>query len=243
MGVGIYSALSGINVLDTQLEVAAHNMANISSPGFKQEEVSFSSVLARHGGNGSTANPSTPFVDLGKRQRDFSAGTAMSTGNAMDLSIQGPGFFEISTKQGLMYTRNGAFATDATGTLVDAHGNPVNGAGGPLIIGSGGDIKINEGGVVTVNGEEKGKLKIVDFADRQKLQPVGGTMFAATGLTSSEVASPSVMQGTLESSNSNMVMNLVKLIEISRQQQAYYKVIDAQTRLDQQTASTIGRVS
>lgn len=239
MASGIYSALSGMRAKQLELETVSHNLANASTNGFKEENISFAAVMGRN----EAAGAPTPFATVNAQQRHFGPGTLMDTGNPLDLSIAGDAFFEVQSANGdAMYTRNGAFALNTQGELVTTNGERVLGQGGPLSV-QGGTVAVASDGSIAVDGEVRGRLKLVKFATPQALQARGGTMFSATeSAGATDGADSQVMQGRLESSNTNVVSNLVKLIEIARQYQTYQQVISEQTKLEQAAANSIARM-
>lgn len=243
MSIGIYSALSGIKIKEEELDLVAHNLANSSTNGYKEENVAFEAVLGTYQNGGADAS-ATPFSVVGKRSYNFQPGPIVTTNNSFDLAIQGDGFFEIQTEKGTFYTRDGAFSTDSTGKLVNQKGDLVVGSTGAIQVGTDGNVQISPSGTVTVNGEQKGSVKIVNFADPQKLQAAGGNYFRASGdAAPTNAANPSVLQGKLEQSNTNVMLSLVKLVEISKQYQTYQKMISNQTRLESESATSLGKVS
>ena len=242
MAIGIYSALSGTVNKEEELEAVAHNIANASANGFKEHKISFGSVLSKYQ---SDINPSaTPFAEITERSIDFSPGTLVQTSNDLDMAIDGEGFFEVQKGSESLYTRNGTFAIDSSGNLVTASGHLVMGTSGAIQIGNGGNVQISSSGNIQVDGEDRGSLKVVRFGDTSQLSPVGSSMFkAAAGASPSLNPQAQVLQGKLESSNVNVMRNLITLIEVSREYQTYQKVISAQNKLDQEGTPSIGKVA
>lgn len=244
MGIGIYSALSGMKVKLEELEMVAHNLANANTVGFKERDVAFSSVLAENMKPAGGEEQDTPFVKLEDHSFDLTQGAIFKTGNELDLAIQGDSFFEVQTDQGTFYTKNGSFTRDNTGKLVTQAGQTVMGQGGAIDLGTVGKVEISQSGTITVDGQDRGAIKLVKFADSQMLEAKGGNLFAAKPQAQPTLdESPNVLQGQLENSNTNMMKNIVKLIDISRQYQTYQKVLNTQSDLDKTSATEIGQVS
>lgn len=244
MSQGIYSALSGIKLKEEELETVAHNLANATTNGYKENRISFSSVLSKFQGTESDGSQSTPFVEVGSRTIDLSQGPVLSTSNYLDVALQGKGFLEVQTAQGTFYTRNGSLALNANQELVLQSGGKVSGATGAIRISKPGTVEIATTGVIKVDNEEIGKIKIVTFDQEDALEPTGASLYKMKeGVSTKLDADTQVLQGKLESSNTNVVRNLVKLIQISREYQSYQKVISAQSKLEQEAASTVGRIT
>lgn len=243
MTIGIYSALSGIKMRSLELENASHNLANASTAGFKEKQLSFSAVLSSKAAPGSN---DLPFSDVSKETLSFDSGPITSTNRPLDVAIQGDGFFEVQTEQGIAYTRNGAFAVDTGGNLVMAKGAKVMGTNGLIDMSGEGAIAFSDNGQVTVGGEDRGQLKVVEFSKEamENMEPIGGTMFRVkSGETGALTQRPNILQGSLESSNTNVVLNLVKLIEVARQTQTYNKVLSEQRGMDQKAANSIANLA
>lgn len=243
MSIGIYSALSGIKIKEEELDLVAHNLANSSTNAYKEENISFEAVLGTYQDTDNPDQQSTPFSIIGERSYNFQPGPVVTTNNTFDLAIQGDGFFEIQTERGTFYTRDGAFSLNSLGQLVTQKGDQVVGGQGAIEIGTGNNVQITPGGAITVDGEQRGAIKLVSFADPQKLSAAGGGYFSAgAGANPTAAAGNTVLQGKLEHSNTNVMLSLVKLIEISRQYQSYQKIISSQSRLESEAVSTLGKI-
>ena len=136
MDSGYYAACAGLAAQTQALELVAHNLANLSTVGYRGEEATFHSLLA--GGSVVSSNPLNTAVNdygvLGGSRLDLNAGSLVSTGNPLDLAIAGSGFFVVQSAQGLVYTRNGSFHVTLAGQLVTAQGDAVWGQQGPIIL-------------------------------------------------------------------------------------------------------------
>lgn len=239
MTIGMFSTLSGMKMKESELEVVAHNLANVATSGFKENRVAFEAVLGNQGQRSELPDANaTPFAVMGKVKHNLLDGPSLSTSNPLDVAIQGEGFFEVQTEQGTVYTRDGGFSLNRTGELVTLKGDRVMGANGALTIGSGSPITISGNGSIWVGEEERGRLKLVKFVDPEKLTPVGAASFRAEeGAQPTVVTDPTVVQGRLEGSNVNVTLNLVRLIEIARQYQMYQKAMNEQERLSREAAA------
>lgn len=168
-------------------------------------------------------------------------GNHQRTDNPLDLALEGPGFFVLDTPQGQRYVRTLSLSPERG--LVTGEGYAVMGQFGPLPDFPG-DWRIDEQGTVWLDGEVFDFLQIVDFADRDGLQKIGQTVFAATDASGQPqpIAEPLVRPGYLERSNINPVSEMVQLINIMRAYEASQKAIQVQDQTLDRAANDIGRV-
>lgn len=214
MNNGIYAASAGLLARTQQLDIAAENLANANTTGFRGSRVSFRSQMMNASANVAAQSVST-FGLLGTPQTDFSQGSLQQTGNPLDLALEGQGFFAVQSPTGTQYTRNGNFHVTRSGRLVTAEGYPVLGANGPITLPTG-DASISSAGVISINGDLAGQLKLSAFARDVPLTPLGNGYFSAPQAAATPATQLSVQQGALESSNVNPVASAVGLISIQR---------------------------
>lgn len=239
---GIHSALSGAVTKELELQTLANNLANANTPGFKSSILSFEAILAKKQPEESSDTASTPSTALVEQGYDFKAGSFTRTGSDYDLAIQGEGFFEVNTSQGPRYTRNGVFTLNADGVLVTNSGDPVIGQSGSIKVDPAAkNFEVTSKGNILVDGREIDKIKVVRFEDQKKLKAVGGVLFedesGAGSLISDEAT---ILQGVRESSNVNIMKNMVKLIEVNRNYQTYQKVIQMKAKED--SSNSLGQI-
>ncbi len=220
----MFSAISGLTVHQTMLDVTANNIANVNTIGFKSERASFEDALSQlqKGSSAPTAttggtNPQQIGlgVRLGSINNIMTAGAVQTTGNSLDVAIQGDGFFRVvadpTTLGGTpsyMYTRAGSFTTDANGDMVtndgdyvvgfkfDSSGNPLTGAANEtkITIPPGSQsVTIGQNGTVSVTDSAGAVTKVAvislaTFPNNAGLQRVGGNNFIATNNTGAETA-------------------------------------------------------
>ena len=213
--------------LQHEMEVVANNIANIDTNGFKADFSLFEEYLmsgARDGGR-RMADGRVSFVNDRGTLLDFNQGPLQRTGSPLDLAINGDGFLVIQTPQGERYTRNGALEINAQGELVTSEGYQVLGDGGPIAfqpqdIG----ITINQEGTVSVKDGAnatieivRGRLRIVNFAQPQRLQKEGGSILGAPAdMPATPSTTARVIQGALEKSNVRPIAEMSHMIEVSR---------------------------
>jgi flagellar basal-body rod protein FlgF len=218
---GIELASSGLDAYANVQEVIARNLANANTVGFKKNIISFKTVLTQ-----------TEDVETSSLQTnygiDYSKGSLIYTGNALDMAVDGNGFFTLETENGVKYTRNGKFQLSSTGEIITDSGAKLLGQGGPIQIPkSGGEIVIDNNGNVKVNGKEIGKLMITNFNDLTSLVPTGNSTFTAPldSIDEDGEAKFKVAQGYLEGSNVSVVTEMVDMITNMRSYEASNNVL------------------
>lgn len=208
-----YIALSGQNARQQQMDVLANNIANLSTPGFKGEEMMFHEFLT-----GASGSDPSSYVNITGNARDMSQGPLTHTGNSLDLALNGPGFLTVSTPSGNEYTRDGQLTLDAQGQLVTMGGFVVQGDGGsPIVIPSGaGNVTIGTDGTVATAQGKIGKIPVVNFADPQNMAEQQGGLFTTTQ-TPQPITTTQVEQGTIEESNVQPIVEMTKLMDATHE--------------------------
>jgi len=240
----MYAASAGALGTQQRLDVLANNLANINTTGFKQDKLIFSVPVEKEGSSSTDYLEATPPPIPSGSRTDFSQGVLRHTNNAMDLGLDGDGFFCIQTPEGTHYTRNGSFSINGDGILTTREGFPVMGNGGEIAI-NGNDVHVDEGGTVSVDGSEVDTLKVVTVSQPGSLKKMGNTLFALNG---SEVAKEKaegfkVMQGYVETSNVNGTRVMTEMIDISRSYESYQKVIQFLDDATKKSVNEVGRLA
>lgn len=224
-----YIALAHQNAMWRKLDVAANNVANMNTPGYKGEELMFTDYLTR------VDNSDSPFKerviyprDIGIA-RDMTEGIWQPTANPLDVAIAGEGYFVVETAAGEMYTRNGHFRLNQEGALISSSGNPVLSTNGtPFFLAPNeAEINISENGTITTENGPVGQLRVVRFDDPQNIQKAGDSLFY-TDQQAQDMPDPKIHQGVLESSNVNAVVEMTRLIEINRSYTDAQKMIESE---------------
>ncbi len=217
--------LSRQMALGRQLDIIANNIANLNTTGFKADQSLFEEYL------GPVASDNT-FVGRDRRVsyvqdrgswRDYSVGAVQRTGNPLDVAIDGDGFLTVQTAAGQRYTRNGSLQLNDTGTLVTENGDAVVGSNGPIVLQPGDhDINIAADGTLTVHPSSsnvdtvRGTIQIAAFANRQRLQKDGNGLYSAPATAQQQPATARLIQGAIEKSNVNSVLEMTRMIEVTR---------------------------
>ena len=236
MSGSIYLAASGAVLQQLKLEILANNVANVNTSGYKEDLPVFrlynDTPTDQNTDNNNQTNPLkqeiSPYTPPFAVRTNFSAGSIRSTGNPLDLALNGDGFFTVQTAEGVRYTRQGNFCLNENGVLVTQNGDPVMGQGAEIII-DGREITVGSDGTIEVDGNIVDQLRLVHFDDLKQLKKVGHTMFEpADGLKSDielNADDTTVNQGFIELSNVNAIRAMTDMIEALRVSEAYQKVI------------------
>jgi flagellar basal-body rod protein FlgF len=220
-------ALSHQAALRRQMDVVANNFANMNTTGYKSERTMFvEHLIPSRDGNG-LGGDALAFVRDIATARDFSQGRERETGNPLDLAIEGEGFFAVESPGGERYTRNGRFSVDESGQLITAHGMAVlTSNGGPIYFSPADtDITISRDGVVSTENGEIGRLRIVRFENPHNLRVVSGGLMSSPDRPE-EMETVNVMQGVLEGSNVEPILEMVRMIRVQRAYDSARRLID-----------------
>ncbi len=247
MNPALWVAKTGLDAQQMRLAVVSNNLANVNTTGFKRSRAVFEDLLyqnVRQVGAQSSQNTQLPSgLSLGTGVRPvateklFTQGNLVQTSNPLDMAIQGRGFFQVTTPDGtLAYTRDGSFQVDAQGQMVTSNGYILQ----PAITVPQNTISVTVGsdGVVSalVAGStaptQIGNLQLADFINPTGLQPIGENLYReSTASGSPQTGNPgltglgTLVQGSVESSNVNVVEELVNMIETQRAYEMNSKAI------------------
>ena len=198
--------------LMAEMQSVANNIANAATTGFRREGVIFSEYV-----RASPGGPSLSLAVARARNIDLTAGPVTETGGAYDLAIRGEGFFAVETPEGPRLTRAGHFIPNAQGDLVTPDGHLLLGAGGaPVFVPPDArDVTISEDGTLSADGAPIAQIGLVLPEDPLSLRHEPGVLFAFEGaLLPAEDAT--LLQGRLEGSNVNPVLEIARMIEVQR---------------------------
>jgi flagellar basal-body rod protein FlgG len=245
----LYTAASGMNAQQTNIDNVAHNLANVNTTGFKKSRIEFEDLVyqeMRVAGSSASASTEAPVgldVGLGTRAvataRNFSSGNLRSTGSPLDLAIEGEGFLQVSLPDGTTgYSRAGTLHMDAQGLVVTSEGYPIE----PQITipANATSVSISKDGIVsaTIAGQtgsqQLGTLELASFANPAGLRPIGGNLFTPTTASGeAEAGAPgsdgrgTLAQGFVEDSNVSVVEEMVNMIIGQRAYEANSRVVKA----------------
>jgi flagellar basal body rod protein FlgG len=244
---GIYTIASGGVAAMARLDSAAQNLANVGTAGYKAERVTFSlrPLVAGPAGIDPVLARTAAQVQHVATVRDFSQGPIRTTGNPLDVSVAGQGFFAVQTARGERYTRQGSFERDAEGYLVTVGGERVLSDQQTDIRLGEEAVEIGQDGTIRADGVEVARLRVVSFGERPALVPEGRALFApapgAVGraLTANETR---VVPASIEGANVDAIRGLVDMVELTRGFESYMKALQRLDETTERSISDVGRV-
>ncbi len=245
--------LSRQTTLERQLEVIANNIANVNTTGYKADQSLFEEFLTSgaHEDNFIGSDRRVSYVQDRGTYRDFSQGALQQTTNPLDVAIDGNGYLVVQTPGGERYTRNGALQINAQGQLVTADGNLVLGDNGPIVFQqTDHDVSITPDGRITViegassnnNETTRGTLRVVSFAQPQLLQKEGNNLYSAPAGGAIPDTTSQLKQGALEKSNVHAVVEITRMIQISRAYQQMATLLQQQSDLHKNAIQQLAQV-
>lgn len=255
---GIYTAASGLGVLQTRMDATSNNLANISTNAFKQDRVLSSSfpnfMLQEKTRTGIAGRSFGSWAPIGRTNQgtvvsgvltDYNAGVLKETGQETDLALSGEGFFafEVQEENGsrVLYSRDGELHRDSEGYLVNSRGHRLLGENGPVQV-SGGNFTVEATGVLLTSDNEETLLTILDFPEKSKLAKEGDSYYSALEGEGIAAENPGIKQGFLERSNVDLPIETVRMIEIVRAYEAGQKLLQAQDGLLDSAINRVGMV-
>jgi len=238
---GIYNSASAMIPRICQQEVIANNIANVSTPGFKKDSV-FITELSKAQARNLPVKSDWERPMLDQVYTDYGQGALDQTGNQLDIAIDGPGFFVTQDSAGeTALTRDGVFTRDNLGFLVTADGETVLSDSGPVQLPDGA-VSVSDDGVVSVDGTEINRLRVATVDDPSQLEKIRpGKYQVPPGVSLTAAANFAVRQGYLESSNVDVVMQMVEMISSYRNYEADSKALQTQDESLGRLISEVGR--
>jgi flagellar basal-body rod protein FlgF len=266
---GIYTALSGAKAQSLRLDTIANNLANVNTTGFKKDQQVFKEYLTSNEKDPEVMKvPRIPasvesfydmqggdksFVDTAGTYTDFSQGSIKSTGNNLDIALDGKGFFEIDTPQGLRLTRNGSLKVDSNGLLVNSQGMPILKTAPEgtapnervIQVSNKQNIQIQDNGDIYDGQTLIARISVIDVVNKESLHKIGTSNYAFKPNFRPEVvnvATPSIKQGFLEGSNVNVVQEMTDMIATTRMFDSTQQAIKAYDSMNDKLINVIGSV-
>ena len=249
----LWIAKTGMTAQQTQLDVISHNLANVSTTGFKRNNAVFEDLIYQNlrqvGSNTTEQNqlPTGLHLGLGVRtvatSRNFTQGSLQETKNNLDVAINGNGFFEVTMPDGTIgYTRDGSFQVSAQGQIVTNNGYLLN--PGITIPANAQSVTVGNDGTVSVvlpgnaQPQSVGQIQLASFINPAGLEPKGQNLFAETAASGSpQTGAPgsnalgSLRQGFVETSNVNVVEELIGMIQTQRAYELNSKAIQTSDQM------------
>jgi len=235
-------------VLRRDLDIIANNVANLDTPGFRGEALLFDDFLMPVARDPDFARPADQRIDFvldAGSSHDFAPGAITQTGNPLDVALQGDAWFVVDANGEERYTRAGNFTVDAGGRLVTAGGLPVMSEGGPISFGPGEtDVTITPEGTVSSSAGVKGRLRLAAFDDNRVLSRIGDNLFAASNDAApiAPAGNVRIVQGALEQSNVDGVIEMTRLIAVTRAYEQLSRLLQSQDELRDRAIGRLGRL-
>ena len=227
MDSGYYAAMTGLIARTQALDIAATNLANAQTPGYRSEQEYFRSALmgpdAADSQLGRTVNN---FGLLGGDRLNLEQGSLDPTGNPLDLAIEGEGFFQIQTRNGLRYTRDGSFHRAPGGLMVTAGGDPVLSTAGQPIPVPPGQITVGVDGVLSAAGGVVATVGVFSFPAGTQLTAEGTNRYVAPDQAKVSVSkAATIHEGALETANQGVIPGTLNLILVQREAEMMQKAL------------------
>jgi flagellar basal-body rod protein FlgG len=216
-------------------DVISNNLSNIQTAGFKKDVPIFYAILDQAANRIQSASS-----DAVKTL--FHQGSIQRTGNSFDLAIDGEGFFKVMTPEGVRYTRAGNFGLSKEKVLKSSDGFPVLGRKGEIRM-EGQTLVVEANGSIKVDGNEQDQITRVTFPNLNLLKKEGHSLFRLEEPQNEiEARDSQIVQGALESSNVNLVGEMIDLVDSMRSYEACLKLIQSNDELNAKVANELGKV-
>lgn len=233
-----YIVLSRQTAMRRQLDVIANNIANMSSTAFKSEQVLFNEYLV----DGEERSKIAFVTDIGTA-RNLAAGEFIRTENPLDLAIRGRAYLTVETPEGERYTRNGSLRIDGEGFLVTSYGHKILDDTGQAIELDPNDprLSVAHDGTLTGGQGPIGRIALVTFENEQNLEQIGSGLYR-TDDQPIEAEDATVEQGMLENSNVEPILEMTRMIELSRSYQSTNSMMTREDEMRRRGIERLGRV-
>ncbi|NLJ87877.1 MAG: flagellar basal-body rod protein FlgF [Epulopiscium sp.] len=249
---GLYTSAIGMTTQFKRMDVISNNLANADNTGFKKDIVvsrSFPEELTKRINdqkNGFSNNQNIGRMSLGlyvdEVYTNFRQGSLAQTSDPFNLALEGRGFFAIQGEDGVeRYTRDGSFVLNSDGRLMTKEGNLVLGENGVISLEQG-DVRIDEEGNIFLDNELVDRLRIVNFDNPETLRKVGDNLLERSNQTQEIAFEGRVTQGFLETSNVNVVDEMIDMITATRIYEANQKAIQTHDETLGKAVNEVGRL-
>jgi flagellar basal-body rod protein FlgF len=245
MDSGYYAAFAGLVARTQALDTSASNLANAQTAGYRAEREYFRSVLLDPlGGDSQLGGTVNNFGVLGGDHLDMGQGLLTATGNALDLAIEGQGFFAVQTQAGVRYTRDGSFHRTRDGQLVTTAGEPVLSSQSRPIPVPPGEVSVGADGALSVAGGTVATVGVFTFPAGTQLIPEGKNRYLPPARVQAVAATgANVHQGALEASNQDVIQGSLDLIMMQRQAETMQRALTIfHTEFNKTAAEDLPRV-
>jgi flagellar basal-body rod protein FlgF len=245
MDNALYVGLSRQIVLKRQMDIVANNIANTDTNGFKVESLMTKEVPGPPAFTLEGPRP-VKFVGDDGVARDFGEGALRRTDAPFDVAVDGQGFFKVTTKAGDRFTRDGHLRLDDTGKLTTQAGNPVADDGGGEIVLDPlkGEVTVAADGTVSQGTDRVAKIGVYQFASLGALEKTGDNLYKnSSNQQPTPATAAKVRQGMLEGSNVNSILEITRMIEVSRAYEQTTQMMSSEADLSRNSVARLGRIN
>jgi flagellar basal body rod protein FlgG len=237
------SAASGKKARMESLDMLANNIANTATIAFKADR-EFYGVYVSEAGGVDAAGLQSPVIE--KHWTDFSQGTLVTTGNALDIGVSGRGFFVVDSASGPLYTRNGNFRLGPTGQIETQDGNPLRVRtpdNRPIRLNPQRPVDISTDGTVRQDGQPLGRIELFDLDNSAAILKRGSTYFQWLDSGAPNAAAAELHQGKTEASNVPVAESAVRLVSVMRQFEMLQRAMSLGGEMNRRAVEEVAKVS
>ncbi|MCP4247627.1 MAG: flagellar hook-basal body protein [bacterium] len=255
MTYGLWLSAGGMQANEYRQSILANNLANANTVGFKKDLAVMRERAVESRTGADAGRFGHPLLDglsggtfVAPTIHSFANGSRENTGNPLDATIDGEGFFTVRVGDDTRYTRDGRFTVNTQNELVMAAGDGrqkvLDESGAPIVLlpASAGSARIAADGTVRQGDDVVARLGVAEFADRNDLRKVGANLFRATGDRPLPATRSTLVPGSVEQSNADPITGLAQMIEVSRAYQLNAQMISLQDTMIGQAVSRVGRI-
>jgi flagellar basal-body rod protein FlgF len=240
------AAASGIRARLESLDMLANNIANASAPGFKADHEFYGLYLSAEAAHSPDGTTPVVLPVIERQWIDFTQGSLTPTANPLDLALSGQGFFVAQSPGGPLFTRAGSFRISPQGQLETQEGFQVQGQDGkPILLDNARAVEVSPDGSVRQDGEDVGKIAVVNFQDPSALEKRGKNYFR-TDLASMPplpATQTEIRQGKLEAANAQPAESAVRLVNVLRQFETLQKAMAIGADMNRRAVEEVARVT
>jgi len=235
-------AAAGMQSRMQSLDLAANNLANSSTSGYKTDSEFYTLFASEAAGEDASGLPAVPMIQ--RQWTDFAQGLLEPTNNPLDFGISGKGFFVVQGPSGPLYTRNGNFRFSTSGAIVTSEGYPLLQENGqPLRANTAQPLEVSRAGEITQNGTSIGRIKLAEFPNPAGLNKFGANYFTnSNGPEPIDAAGAQIYQGKIEASNVSASHGAVRIVGLSRQFEMMQKAISLSNDMSKKAIEEVAKV-
>ena len=239
------AAAGGMRSRLESLDMLANNIANSSAPGFKADREFYNLYLSPEAADSPAGTTPATLPVIERQWTDFTQGVLTPTNNSLDVALNGQGFFVADSASGHIFTRNGSFHLSPQGQLETSDGHAIlDPNGNPIVLDPSLPVSITPQGAISQDGQDVAQIDVVSFKDQSALAKRGSAYFAVDLKTiAPDPSSADVVQGQLESANSQPAESAVRLVSVLRQFESLQKAMSIGTEMNRQAIDEVAKAT